>query len=206
MSASHPEWFDIRAGARLEPAQGRLDCIRMTDADGAPESPGIDPNALVARMHAAEARLAAHAAAERPGRTRADEATGERWEAGQVFAHLAEFPAFWTGQVRALIAARVAGEPEPIPFGRTKADPGRLAAIETRRQEDPLALLQDVDAGVAAATALCHSMTAEDWGTCGLHPTIGAMTVAQIVERMLVAHLEEHAAQLDELAAGTIEA
>jgi hypothetical protein len=161
-----------------------------------------DPEALIARMQAAEARLAAHAAAERPGLTRADDATGERWEAGQVFAHLAEFPAFWTGQIRALIAARVAGEPEPIPFGRTKADPGRLAAIESRRRDAPLALLQDVDAGVAAATALCRSLKADDWQTCGLHPTIGAMTVAQIVERMLVAHLEEHADQLDELASG----
>jgi hypothetical protein len=163
----------------------------------------VDPDVLIARMQAAEARLAAHAAAERPGLTRADEATGERWEAGQVFAHLAEFPGFWTGQVRALIAARVAGEPEPIPFGRTKADPGRLAAIETRRREDPLALLRDVDAGVAAATALCRTLTGEDWQTCGLHPTFGALSAATVVERFLVTHLEEHAAQLDELASGT---
>ena len=164
----------------------------------------IDPEALVVRMQAAEARLAAHAAAERPGLTRADEATGEQWEAGQVFAHLAEFPAFWTGQVRALIAARVAGEPEPIPFGRTKADPGRLAAIGSRRREAPLALLRDVDAGIAAATSLCRSLTAEDWPTCGLHPTLGALPVTSIVARFLVAHLEEHADQLDELARGSV--
>jgi hypothetical protein len=154
-------------------------------------------------MQAAEARLAAHAAAERPGLTRADEGTGERWEAGQVFAHLAEFPTFWVGQVRALIAARAAGEPEPIPFGRSKADPGRLAAIETRRREEPLALLRDADAGLTAATALCRTLTAHDWQTCGLHPALGAMSVAAIVDRFLVAHLEEHAAQLDELAAAS---
>jgi hypothetical protein len=161
-----------------------------------------DPEALIDRMHAAEARLAAHATAERPGLTRADEATGEQWEAGQVFAHLAEFPTFWTGQIRALIAAGAAGEPEPIPFGRTKADPGRLAAIQSRRREAPLALLHDVDAGVAAATALCRSLTAEDWQTCGLHPTLGAISISEIVERFLVGHLEEHADQLDELARG----
>jgi hypothetical protein len=166
-----------------------------------PSSPDIQ--ALIARLQAAGARLAAHAAADRPGLTSPDDATGERWEAGQVFAHLAEFPAFWTGQVRALLAARVAGEPEPIPFGRTKSDPGRVAAIERRRREDPLALLRDVVAGVAAATALCRSLTVDDWRTCGLHPTVGAVTVADIVGRFLVAHLEEHAAQLDELAVGT---
>ena len=169
----------------------------MTDADVR-----IDPEALIARLQAAQDRLAAHAAAERPGLTRADEATGEQWEAGQVFAHLAEFPAFWVGQIRALLAARTAGEPEPIPFGRLKTDAGRLAAIEARRREAPLALLGDVDTGVAAASALCRSLTPADWQTCGLHPSLGAMPVTEIVSRFLVAHLEEHAAQLDELASG----
>jgi hypothetical protein len=70
-----------------------------------------EPEVLIARMQAAEERLAAHAAAQRPGLTRADEATGERWEQGQVFAHLAEFPTYWVGQIRAILAARAAGEP-----------------------------------------------------------------------------------------------
>ena len=119
----------------------------------------LDPEVLIARMQAAETRLAAHAAAERPGLTRADEATGERWERGQVFAHLAEFPTFWVGQIRAILAARVAGEPEPIPFGRMKTDPGRLGPIEARRDEDPMGLLRDVESGVGAASGLCRSMT-----------------------------------------------
>ena len=163
-------------------------------------APEAADDALVTRLAAAESRLAIHAAAERPGLTGPDASTGERWEAGQVWAHLAEFPAYWIGQVRALLAARAAGEPEPIPFGRTKTDPGRLAAIEARRRDTPLDLLRDVDAGVSAATALCRSLNADDWQTCGLHPTLGALTVAEIVERFLVGHLEEHAAQLDELA------
>jgi hypothetical protein len=175
---------------------------RLADMSAAVDR--IDPEALIGRMQAAEVRLAAHAAAERPGLTTADEATGERWEAGQVFAHLAEFPAFWVGQIRTVIAARVAGEPEPIPFGRTKADPGRLAAIEARRLEAPLELLRDVDGGIAAAASLCRSLTAEDWQTCGLHPTLGAIPVTSIVARFLVAHLEEHADQLDELARGSV--
>ena len=179
-----------------------IDPSPAPEATEGSEPSGPDIEALIARMQAAEARLGAHAAAERPGLTRADDATGERWEAGQVFAHLAEFPAFWVGQVRTFIAARVAGEPEPIPFGRTKADPGRLAAIETRRREEPLALLRDVDAGLAAASALCRTLSTDDWQTCGLHPALGAMTVAEIIDRFLVAHLEEHADQLDELASG----
>jgi hypothetical protein len=155
---------------------------------------------LVARLDAVEARLAAHAEAARPGLTRADEGTGERWEAGQVWAHLAEFPAYWVGQIRAILAARAGGEPEPIPFGRTRADSGRAAAIEARRRDDPPALLRDVRAGIAAAATLCRSLSSEDWQASGAHPTLGAIAVSAIVERFLVDHLEEHAAQLDELA------
>ena len=66
-----------------------------------------------------------------------------------------------------------------------------------------MGLLHDVEAGISAASGLCRSLTTEDWQTCGLHPTLGSMTVAQIVARFLVDHLEEHAAQLDELASGT---
>ncbi len=163
-----------------------------------------EPEVLIARMQAAETRLAAHAAAERPGLTRADEATGERWERGQVFAHLAEFPTYWVGQIRAILAARVAGEPEPIPFGRMKTDPGRLGPIEARRDEDPLGLLRDVDSGIGAASGLCRSLTRPTTGRrAACIRRLGSMTVAQIVARFLVDHLEEHAAQLDELASGT---
>jgi uncharacterized alpha-E superfamily protein len=162
-----------------------------------------DPEALIARLASAEVRLAAHADAERPGLTRADEGTGERWEAGQVWAHLAEFPAYWVGQIRALLAARAVGEPEPIPFGRTRTDPTRGIAIETRRRDDPAALLADVRAGIAAARALCDSLSADQWSAVGLHPTLGAMNLPAIVERFVAVHLEEHATQLDELAGGS---
>jgi hypothetical protein len=172
----------------------------MPDAPQPPtDQDAVDMDALVARLAAAEARLADHAASERPGLTGADPTTGERWEAGQVWAHLAEFPGYWVGQIRAILAARDAGEPEPIPFGRTKADPGRLAAIEARRREAPLELLREVAVGIGTATALGRSLTPADWQTCGLHPTIGALAIAAVFERFLVAHLEEHASQLDEL-------
>ena len=162
-----------------------------------------DPGALIARLTAVEARLSAHAEAERPGLTGADDGTGERWEAGQVWAHLAEFPVYWVGQIRAILAARAGGEPEPIPFGRTRADPTRSAAIEARRRDDPPALLRDVRAGIAAAATLCRSVSSEEWQASGAHPTLGAIALPAIVERFVVTHLEEHAAQLDELAAGS---
>jgi hypothetical protein len=191
MADAEPEPTDQAADPPTDPP--------ATD-DGQATAPDID--ALTARLRAVQARLADHAAAERPGLTRADAQTGDRWEAGQVWAHLAEFPGYWVGQVRAILAARDAGEPEPIPFGRTSVDPGRLAAIETRRREAPVDLLLDVEAGIASASTLAGSMSPEDWGTCGMHPVLGALTVATVVERFLIAHVEEHAAQLDELVPG----
>ncbi|MGH2455743.1 MAG: hypothetical protein ACRDHD_05745, partial [Candidatus Limnocylindria bacterium] len=53
------------------------------------------------RLARAERRLAEHAARPVPaGLTDPDPRTEERWEAGQVWAHLAEFPAYWLGQIR----------------------------------------------------------------------------------------------------------
>ncbi|MEM9713763.1 MAG: histidinol-phosphate transaminase, partial [Actinomycetota bacterium] len=85
-------------------------------------------------LAAALARLEAHAEQVPPsGTTDADEATGERWEAGQVWAHLTEFGSFWLPQLRSIVDA---ASDEPVPFGRTKQDPHRIAMIEERRTHD----------------------------------------------------------------------
>jgi hypothetical protein len=89
----------------------------------------------LARLERVRRRLADHAARPLPsGLTDPDPGATERWEAGQVWAHLAEFPAFWLDQITRVLAAPSTGE--PVPFGRTKADPGRIEAIERERRTD----------------------------------------------------------------------
>ncbi len=66
----------------------------------------------------------------RTGLTAADEPTGEQWEEGQVWAHLAEFGAYWRRELRLIVDA---GSDDPVPFGRTKRDPHRIAMIEAHR-------------------------------------------------------------------------
>jgi DinB superfamily len=154
-------------------------------------------DALLARLAAAEDRLAEHAARPAPdGLTEPDAGMEERWEAGQVWAHLAEFPGYWLAQ-----AQRVVGLPtnEPVPFGRVKTDPARLEAIERDRHTNPAALLERVRASLADVTDAARQLPGEAWTRRGMHPTVGEMTVENIVERFIVAHLEEHADQLDAL-------
>jgi hypothetical protein len=160
----------------------------------------VDAAALRARLADAERRLAEHAAGPVPDRlTEPDPGADERWEAGQVWAHLAEFPAYWMNQVRSILAKRDTGVPEPIPFGRTKTDPGRLAAIERDRHEDPAALLRRVRESLEWVATELGVLDDHAWQATGLHPVRGAMSVSDVVERFILDHLEEHADQLDAL-------
>jgi hypothetical protein len=154
-------------------------------------------DALVERMAAAESRLADHAARPLPsGLADPDPGAEERWEAGQVWAHLAEFPAYWLGQARTIVGAAI---DEPVPFGRIKTDPDRVGAVERDRHTDPAALLARVRDSLAEITDTLRTWPPDAWTRIGLHPTLGEMGMERIVERFIVAHLEEHADQLDSI-------
>ena len=155
-------------------------------------------DALVERLAAVERRLAEHAAAPLPsGLTEPDPGAEERWEAGQVWAHVAEFPSYWLAQARR-VTDRVTNS--PVPFGRVKTDVGRVEAIERERHTDPTALLERVRASLREVTDAVRGWDADAWRLRGAHPTRGEMTVERIVEQFIVDHLEEHADQLDALA------
>jgi hypothetical protein len=159
---------------------------------------------LLARLADAERRLTDHASRPLPpGLSDPDPGADERWEAGQVWAHLAEFPAYWLAQ-----AQRVIAQPtyEPIPFGRVKTDAGRLEAIERDRHADPAALLARVRDSLAEVADAIRAWDRDAWRRCGMHPVRGEMTVERIVEEFIVTHLEEHADQLDSLASSADDA
>jgi DinB superfamily len=120
-----------------------------------------------------------------------DPNTGERWDRGQVLAHVAEMLPYWAHQVE-LVAAG-----DQVPFGRVASDPGRLAAIERDRREDPARLLDRIDEGLAVVLALLDRLDDAALARTGRHQTLGDMTAAAIVDRFLVDHLEEHADQVD---------
>ena len=123
--------------------------------------------------------------------TNPDPDSGERWDRGQVLAHVAEMLPYWAQQAELVASGRQAE------FGRVKGDPDRIGAIERDRREDPQRLLTRVDEGVAVVLALLDRLDDQDLAATGRHQTLGEMTVAEIIDRFAVAHLEEHADQLD---------
>jgi DinB superfamily len=154
---------------------------------------------LITRLDSVERRLAEHADTPLPsGLTAPDPGGEERWEAGQVWAHLAEFPAYWLAQAQRVISLPTN---EPVPFGRVKTDTGRIEAIERDRHTDPGALLARVRDSLAEVTDAARSLPPEAWTRRGMHPTRGEMTVEQIFDSFIAEHLEEHAEQLDSLRA-----
>ena len=172
---------------------------------GGPMTATTGVEAIRARLGRVERRLADHAARPLPATlTDPDPGAEERWEAGQVWAHLAEFPGYWLEQVRAVLTAAHDGTAEPA-FGRTKTDAGRLAAIERERRTDPAELLRRVSAQLAEVSTALGALPAADWEARGTHPTRGAMPVSEIVDRFIVEHLEEHADQLDGLELVTLD-
>jgi hypothetical protein len=143
-------------------------------------------------------RLAAlastHVAAD--ARTEADPSSGERWEQGQVWAHLAEFVPYWVEQTTRVLRS-YAGE--PVPFGRTKRDEGRIAAIERDRALPVSVLWADTHSDIEQLREFLLRLDEQAWEARGLHQTLGVMPLDHIVEEFLVGHLEQHADQLEGL-------
>ena len=152
---------------------------------------------LIEQLEDIERRLAEHAAGPAPaGLTDPDQGGTERWEAAQVWAHMAEFVGYWQAQLEKVIAGY---HGDPVPFGRTKEDADRIEGIETGRHVPIGELMTRVHGGIEATRRYLPTLSAAQWAAVGLHPTRGNMTVTQMVERFTINHLEEHADQLDDL-------
>ena len=114
------------------------------------------------------------------------------WSVMKVLAHVAEVLPYWARQARE-VAAR---EQDDRPFGRTADDPDRVAAVE-QHAHDPLdAVMPRLRTGLAEATATLRAIPREGWARTAHHARRGEMTVEQIVDQLLIAHVEEHAEQV----------
>ena len=126
------------------------------------------------------------------GLTTPDEATGEQWEAGQVWAHLAEFGHYWLDELDKVLA----GAEE---FGRVKTDPVRIAAIEAGRHLPVATHIAIVERALDDLRARLVAMTDDDWKKASRHSTLGVMDIDAQMQHFHVGHYEEHADQLESL-------
>ena len=113
------------------------------------------------------------------------------WSAMQVIAHLAEMIPYWLHACDTLMAAI-----QPPNFGRSLEAPERLAGVEHGAAQTPDALLSSLKREVLAAAQIIRRMSADQRSQKGIHIRNGEMTVADIVEILIVAHAETHLAQV----------
>jgi hypothetical protein len=65
-------------------------------------------------------------------------------------------------------------------------------------------LWPDTCADIATLRGFIRGMEPDQWTIRGLHPTLGVLTVDQLVERFLVGHLEEHVDQLEGMSGAAV--
>ena len=118
------------------------------------------------------------------------------WGPKETLAHVDEMIPFWLDQVDGILAA--AG-PDPVPFGRTAADPERIGRIGRDREQPASELFDRFDREVAAATERVRALPPGAGERLGRHLRLGDMTVADIVERFVIHHVGEHTRQLGEI-------
>ena len=80
-------------------------------------------------------------------------------------------------------------------FGRTLDAPERLAGVERGASGELSELLGALGEEVEAAVRAIGSMSTLERARKGMHVRQGEMTVADILERFIVAHAEDHLQQ-----------
>lgn len=114
------------------------------------------------------------------------------WSAMQTVGHLAEMIPYWLSHCRALIAATA----EPPHFGRSLDAPERLTGVERGAMGSQDELLRLLNDEIQAAANAIRQMSTAERDKKGIHRSRGEMTVADVVELLIVTHAEDHLAQV----------
>lgn len=160
----------------------------------------LDSDQTIGRLRTATAAMTASLPALEAGRpwplhvVEHDAGPESAWGPTEVLAHVAEMLPYWLGEIERVLD----GAPEPVPFGRTVTDQVRVLAIERDRTLPPRELLDRIEAATERYARRLASLSEAELTRRGLHPTLGAMTVAEMLERFVVGHAEGHVVQLAE--------
>jgi hypothetical protein len=114
------------------------------------------------------------------------------WVAREVLAHIVEMIPYWQGEIERVIAGPV----EPVPFGRAPTDLIRQLTVDRDRMLPIAELYARLDNSLERVLRRLLELDERQAARRGLHKPRGEMTVRQIVDVMLAAHIEEHCVQL----------
>lgn len=119
-------------------------------------------------------------------------APGENdWSALQVIGHMTEMIPYWLAHVRTVMDAA-----EPPRFGRTLDAPERLAAVDPSALRDPDELMRLLGNEIQTAASAMRQLTPAERAKKGIHNRLGEITVADMLEQLVVAHAEDHFRQV----------
>jgi len=161
-------------------------------------TPDASPPSLADRLRAASLAMGALGGAVEAGRpwplhvVDHDAGPESAWGPTEVLAHVAEMLLYWRGEIARILDTT----PEPVPFGRQATDRLRVLTIERDRTLPPRELLERIADAAERYDHLLRRLGPVELGRRGLHPVRGEVTVADILERFVVGHAEEHVGQL----------
>jgi hypothetical protein len=119
----------------------------------------------------------------------------EAWSALQVIGHMIEMIPYWLDHCHRLIAATR----QPPQFGRELDAPERQAGVELVATREANELLNQLKQVVAVATKDIRRMSEVERSKTGIHLRQGQMSVADVVEHLIVGHAEAHLIQVEDI-------
>lgn len=164
--------------------------------DVPPQNDSHDLQAMRERVAASRADLGRLPAATDRDAGPVDPATGESWHRGNVLGHMSEMLDYWTGQIqRAVEGSGTMGRDEQgAALRRQGIDHGNAASeVELRR---------DIDQKIGRLLVLLAAMSPDDLERAvDFHNRKGnrQARVGELVQNLVVGHLEEHIQQLADL-------
>jgi hypothetical protein len=118
------------------------------------------------------------------------------WGPREVLAHVQEMLPFWLGEMERVVDGDGS---EATAFGRIADDALRLGIIDRDRSLPIRVLFARIDDGLRDWSERLATLTPGERDRVGVHPRLGEMPAAAILERFVLGHAEDHAAQLTDI-------
>jgi hypothetical protein len=114
------------------------------------------------------------------------------WVAREILAHVDEMLPYWLGEIERVLA----GQKEPVPFGRPATDLLRILTVDRDRTLPAPELYVRLDNALERVVRRLLELDERQVARRGLSKERGELTVRQMVDVMLAGHMEEHCRQM----------